>query len=619
VGPAGDGTDPNGRPLRLPNLLFGAPLLAPRKVARKLMKAGLDPIEVLKRKRVGVFRPAGEYHNHPEAPLLEVPAQLRYRDGSELARMAQVPKRIKRLVYDYFGFTLQPFHDDILRLMFEGGFLDVMLPTEHGKSTIANVVFPVLSMMADPDGAHILCCTNLDDAKSWLARIKDKLESRNDPRTAALLRDYPWLEKPEGGNKRWGATEITIAGRSDVNNRNPSVLAIGRGADSIRQRRGKFIGDDLEGKGAVREKAREELWSWIRLEAMRTIEDVAVQPRRLFLNVGTPFDPDSIHIRLAELKYKNGNAVFRVYRQPYKYDSGRLIWGQKRQKIEELRGLWDDEVWAIAMELNPKGLNPFAMGFREVQQQTGIPKPELAASTWTFVSLDPASGSTHSRADYCGVAVERVKWEPDWMLPVCEVVEAYKYSDEAIAQVTFCLELAEKHRCPIVVEKNAMQKIYKGLFRHLARQLRAGGQLHWFDPEQHVYEHYTSQGNKADPRVGVSIIKTLARVGRLKIVDSEGGRTLQREIANLGTGGHDHIAMATWFPIRYVYDHRRLAQRRSQVVMPESRLPVPYRPLVGQRTLRLRRSFQDRSFIHAAPGEPVDEFDRPMLRDTNPG
>jgi hypothetical protein len=589
-----------------------------RSFAKRVRLTTLDFGYPLVRNRRLLHSTRGDSVSTVESPKIVMPASIRYRDGTEEKLRAAVPKRIKQLVADYFGFALMPFHNDVLTYMFEGGYLDVQLPTEHGKSTICDVVYPVLMWMHDPDAAIILCCTNLDDGKSWLARIKDKLESAAvDPRSAALLRDYPWLERPYGGNRRWGATEITIAGRTDLNNRNPSIYAIGQGADGIRQRRGRFIGDDLEGKGAVRDKPREALWDWMKKEAMRTIEDVADVPRRLFCNVGTPFDPDSVHIRLEELKYANGTPIFTVYKQPYRYEGGRLIWPRKRQKIEEMRALWDEETWAIAMELNPKGTNPFSLTVREVTEKTSAAGAPMPVTDWTFVSLDPASGSRKSRADYAGIAVERIRWEEDWILPRVEVVECYRYSEEAVAQVTFGLELAEKHKAPLIVETNAMQRVYKGLFAHFARQLRASGTLSWFDERQHILTHYTTKANKTDNKMGVTVVKTLARSGNLHILESESSKVLQREIANLGTGSDDHITMAVWFPIRYVYDHRR--RRARPVLQAVSRLPFSWTPAIGPpRVLRVRSPFQNRRFLSGSqPGE--ERFDRPMLRDTNEG
>jgi intein/homing endonuclease len=1009
------GSKPVRRVLRSPGLTpvdFGFPLSMRRSHVRALIRAHLEDKKPQQRITWVTSRPHPEGDPDNEPVLSGVPALLRYRTQTEEELMAAVPRRIPQLVQQYWGYSLMPFQRRILELLFTGGYVDILVPTLHGKSTLCDVVFPILSLMHNPNGAHIICCTNHQDAKRWLLLIKQKLESSAfDPRSSELLRDYPWLAKPKGGLKKWSTTEITIDGRTDIDNPNPSVFAIGRGSDDIKGRRAKFVGDDLEGKGAVRETARAELWDWMTLEAMRTIENRAIEPRRLFANIGTPWDPDclgaetpvqmangerrriadvqvgdqvlaltprwrlapaevthrgvktkpvfrvslktglkleasadhrvltwkgwqrieglrpgdyvtmvrrlpvqggdlteddalllavwlaegtkrghsysftntnpeivsavkvvaqrrgwdirqggaamyrvsarrqhsgdtpnnllrrygcwglatdtirvpaavfratdavvavflaaligcdgsvnrahrsvsygsvseamvrdvqalllrfgirssishgwrrhdriipslgyqpktnyeswlvtigsgegleqlalrvgilgkgealreivaklvlrkerketfsgfppgwfkdvgvpyqykregvhvlrgksdagwthakveraavlthneplrdmatgdvtwlqvtgvtyqgeqecydlevaeyrnfiadglvvhnSIHFRLADLTDgRTGEQVFTVFRQPYKHESGRLIWPLQGPRIDELRQAWKEDTrqWQIAMELNPKGDNPFALTLKEIQdhsQAAGLnPVKEAVAG---FVTLDPASGSKNARADYAGIAVMEIRWPPSEMLPFVKVTQAYRYTDEAFPQVLYAADLSRQCGYPVVVEMNAMQRVYKGLFQRLA-------------PDVKVIPFYTTEANKFDKRMGLSVLKTLARSDRLAICDSEGGQTLMREIRDLGTGAHDHLAMAVWFPISFVYQWHRRQARRKQVV---STSPARgYQPLVGRRTLRIVTPFQARTGSPFA--EPPDER---LLVDTHPG
>jgi hypothetical protein len=601
------GSKPVRRVSRSPGLTpvdFGFPLSMRRSHVRALIRAHLEDKKPQQRITWVTSRPHPEGDPDNEPVLSGVPALLRYRTKTEEELMAAVPRRIPQLVQQYWGYSLMPFQRRILELLFTGGYVDILVPTLHGKSTLCDVVFPILSLMHNPNGAHIICCTNHQDAKRWLLLIKQKLESSAfDPRSSELLRDYPWLAKPKGGLKKWSTTEITIDGRTDIDNPNPSVFAIGRGSDDIKGRRAKFIGDDLEGKGAVRETARAELWDWMTLEAMRTIENRAIEPRRLFANIGTPWDPDSIHFRLADLTDgRTGEQVFTVFRQPYKHESGRLIWPLQGPRIDELRQAWKEDTrqWQIAMELNPKGDNPFALTLKEIQDHSqAAGQNPLKEAVAGFVTLDPASGSKNARADYAGIAVLEIRWPPSEILPFVKVSQAYRYTDEAIPQVIYAAELSRQTGYPVVVEMNAMQRVYKGLFQRLA-------------PDVKVIPFYTTEANKFDKRMGLSVLKTLARSDRLAICDSEGGQTLMREIRDLGTGAHDHLAMAVWFPISFVYQWQRRQARRKQVV---STSPARgYQPLVGRRTLRIVTPFQARTGSPFA--EPPDER---LLVDTHPG
>lgn len=459
-------------------------------------------------------------------------------------RQANVLNRIPQLVRQYFGFDLMPFHKKVLDMLFSGGMMVINLPTEHGKSTLCNVVFPILSLMNDPNRAHIICCTNIREAKRWLATVERHLTTNE-----ALLRDYPWVAKPTRVQGRaWSKTELTVVGRTDISNANPSLIAIGQGSGDIRGRRGLFIGDDLEGNEAMYESERERLYDWFTLEAMRSYEDIQRVKRPLLAVVGTPFDPDSIYFRLG------GDSQFSVYRQPYKYESGRLIWPSKRDKIAALRRRWTTKQFQIAMELSPLGDGDL-LSYETIQQHTHALTPQTSDQSPIYVSIDPASGSRHRRADYCGLAVVRIEWgqEP---LPQVAVLEAYKVRDEAIEQVKEAARLARRYGrltkpAPVIVEVNAMQRVYRQLFKHFA-------------PDIPVIGHYTNDRNKHDEQMGLTVLKTLVREGRLKLVSpegrdhqSEGMRSLVHEIRDLGSSKNDHISCAVWFVLYHTFQQVR--------------------------------------------------------------
>ena len=72
--------------------------------------------------------------------------------GEDIKMMEKLdtPYGRKRFIYDYFGYWQMEFHQDMLDCAWHGGFWDVMVATEHGKSTTYNVHFPLLSLARDP-------------------------------------------------------------------------------------------------------------------------------------------------------------------------------------------------------------------------------------------------------------------------------------------------------------------------------------------------------------------------------------------------------------------------------------------------------------------------------------
>lgn len=519
------------------------------------------------------------------SPAAQLPALIRYQDQTANQLMKNVPRRIPQLVRQYFGYDLMPFQRHMLEEMFKGGRMVRLYPTEHGKSTLGMVVFPVLSLMHDPNAAHILCASNKHDAMSWMYSIALHLEGNDD-----LLRDYPWLAKPEGKGGVWNKSQLIIAGRSDSNNRNPSVYATGKGDHSLKGRRGKAVFDDLEGLGAVREFEREEMFRWLTQEAWRCMEDPSFKTRPLWCVQGTPFDVDSVYFKLHSQDIS-------MTRQPYKYESGRLIWPAKRQKIREYRSTLTPDQFAIAMELDPSGGGQL-LSYEEIQRRTAAKAAQLAVGT--YVSLDPASGSKNRRADYAGITVSRIEWLDGETLPRLEVLYAEANKLGVFEQVHRVAELARTHDCPVIFEGNSQQRgTYTSVFERL-------------HPETRTICYITTKEKKTDPILGLSVIRTLIHQGRMHIVEpsgagtDDGAKALIREIRDLGSGAKDHMCMSLWFVIRHAYEMSRT-----------SHLPH-FKPLIRHRigNVSLRQTVDLRRFKERGWNRPP----RPgALHDTNNG
>ena len=446
----------------------------------------------------------------------------------------------------YLGFQLMPFHKKILEALFGGGEWDIMLPTDHGKSTLCNVIFPILSLASNPDGAHILIGANVRDATSWVDVVADHFRF-NEP----LIRDFPWLGRPTGGTtRRWNSHEITIAGRGR-GNRNPSLAAFGRGAGDVKGRRGMTICDDLEGAESISQVERDRLYEWMMKEALRTEEDASYNPRRLFANIGTPFDPDSIHIRLIN---EHG---FQVFRQPYKYDSGRLIWPMKKQKVLARYRQWSPEQFAIAMQLDPTGGREDLLSMDQIIAKTNA-KGGLSAEGVTYINLDPASGSQTTKADYAGISVVRYDWPIEEQLPAVTVLACTEMKLGALEQVHLCARLHGEYGVPVIVEGNSQQQgTYKMLFQQ-------------YHPEVPIIIYITQKRTKHDPVLGISILRTLLRADKLTILEEgQGAQSLRKELRDVGSK-HDHLMMSIWFGIRQVYERGRY--RRQPAVRIVSRM-----------------------------------------------
>lgn len=483
---------------------------------------------------------------------------IKYREAAERKMRESVPDRIRYLLREYWSFDPMPFHTNFLQEMFAGGKIVRCWPTDHAKSMMSSFFFPLLSLMNDPDEAHLILGANQNDSQRRLSAIQMEIDTNK-----KLIEDWPWLAKPKTkDNRLWSRKALTIVGRTS-NKPNPSVYASAVGAADIRGRRGKLVMDDIEGikhRNSVVE--RDKLYDFVKFEAIRNYEDIHESSRPLLCLVGTPFDPRSIYLRLRE---EGWNVELIPYRYPEDHPDpkrrGRLIWPAKMEKIQELRKLWRNPLqWAIAMEMNPKGNNPNMLSYEEITDMArgGLAATDGASVDATLVSLDPASGSEHRRADYAGMTQFRITWAKDDDLPIMELHAAERSKDELWEQVSWCKERAERANLPVIVEGNSQQwGSYSSVFRNIAPGVR-------------IIRHQTAQQNKTDPKLGITVIKTMLRQGRLHIPESmleeEGVQALIREISDLGMqGSHDHLCASLWFGVWWAYKERRV-NRGPQIV-----------------------------------------------------
>lgn len=452
---------------------------------------------------------------------------------------------------------LQWFHVEMLKEMFTGGKLVINLPTDHSKSNIGCFVFPLLSLMANPNETHIICGANINDSKRRVHALQ--LEIETNKRLVAL---YPWIAKPEERTGIWSTIAMNVNGRT-VNKPNPSVLAGAVGSSDIRGRRGKLIMDDIEGqKHKESATAREQLYDFVKLEAIRCFESPNESKRPLLCCLGTPFTVDSLYFKLeAEGWHCIRYAVLKPgidagARDGKSIQPRHLLWPEKVGKVRDARGSMDWKQFSIAYLMDPTGGDRTAMSFMQIVElmKQGLDQPRTAF----FVSLDPAAGGNTRRSDYSGISVNEISWVKGDKLPKVRVHRAFKFTEGLFEQVHLCASLSAEYDCPVIYEDNAMQGgTYLNAFRHL-------------HPETPLIRHHTTQGNKFDVDMGLTVLRTLLREQLMVCpedqLESDGMRALITEIRDLGSiGANDHIACSVWFVIRHMYSKARIVMMPKMI------------------------------------------------------
>jgi len=477
---------------------------------------------------------------------------------------------IKQLCAEYFDWALQDFQLEILEAMFEGGYLCCNVPTDHAKSTLGAFLFPLLSLIDNPNESHIICGANINDSKRRVKMLEQELENNQ-----ALTKDFPWVAKPEEKEARvWSTIQFNVVGRT-INKPNPSVLAAAIGSADIKGRRGKLIMDDIEGLDArYSPLKREQTYEWVKTEAWRCYEDKRESSRPLLCLLGTPFDVDSLYFQVEQEGwkvirypvYRDDSHLFAVNSMgdPENHPKPTYLWPDKADKVERARRRLKKWQFSIAYLMDPTGGDQTQMSAHEISEATQEASFQ-SESFIGFVSLDPASGSENRRADYAGVSVLRLHWPYGEELPTVEVQEAHAFTQGLFEQVHFCADLASRYGYPVIYEINAQQGgTYQSTFSHL-------------HPEVQLLRHYTTRSNKMDTSMGLSVIKTLVSRRKLHVpedrLESDGIQSLIQELRDLKPPftKHDHICASIWFAVRYAYEqarHQKLAPIQSTYLRP---------------------------------------------------
>lgn len=483
-----------------------------------------------------------------------------------------VKKNIKEICAEYFDWALQDFHLEILTAMFEGGYLCVNLPTDHAKSTMGTFLFPLLSLIDNPNESHIICGANINDSKRRVKMLELEIETNQ-----ALVSDFPWLAKPEDKESRtWSAIQFNVGGRV-VNKPNPSVLAAAIGSADIKGRRGKLIMDDIEGLEArYSPLKREQTYEWVKTEAWRCYEDKRESDRPLLCLLGTPFDIDSLYFAVQQEGwkvirypvYRDGSHLPRLDAagEPWNNPKPTYLWPDKADKVDRARRRLKKWQFSIAYLMDPTGGDETQMSAEQISDATQEADQLKDQEQFLgFVSLDPAAGSDNKRSDYAGVSVLKINWPYGEELPHVELQEAHAFTQGLFEQIHFCANLASKYGYPVIYETNSQQGgTYSNGFQHL-------------HPEVELLRHYTTQANKFDTSMGLSVVKTLVSKRRLHVpesqLESDGIQNLIQELRDLRPPfkHHDHICASIWFAVRYAYEkarHSKLAPIQSSYFQP---------------------------------------------------
>ena len=125
-------------------------------------------------------------------------------------------------------------------------------------------------------------------------------------------------------------------------------------------------------------------------------------------------------------------------------------------------------------------------------------------------------------------------------------------------------------------------------------------------PETQLLRHFTTQANKFDTSMGLTVVKRLVEVRKLYVspsqMETDGVQSLVQEIRDLQPPFklHNHISAAIWFAVRYAYE--KVRRYKGPVV------GIAYKPLIAM--WPTRRYEDDPSLSPVQRAEQAMAYDR---------
>jgi hypothetical protein len=183
----------------------------------------------------------------------------------------------------------------VLKAIMLGGRQCILSPPRHGKSELL-VHFVDWLIARDPEFRIVWIGPNEPIAKIMVGAVKKTLESNTELIRACLAPGETWA--PTGRNKTaWGTTTFTVANRDSlVENKAPSLVAIGRGGKVLSLDVDLLVLDDIEDYDSTKNETNRSgtrNWMFNNVESRK-------EEHTAWLVIGSRQHPDDVYGYLIE-------------------------------------------------------------------------------------------------------------------------------------------------------------------------------------------------------------------------------------------------------------------------------------------------------------------------------
>jgi hypothetical protein len=471
--------------------------------------------------------------------------------------------------------TFKDFHVKTVRAMRCSPYASILLPYEFGKSSLNNIVVPLMDYSEWRDASEGRIYWNDSHVTKWIRRLMGVIEHNE-----RLHKIFPWVSRPQRGDPGWGiwgTRGFSLHGRTAFDKAFEPLTA---NQFSTGNRYSRVGGDDWENVAnapvVTIQDRLVDYWKTgpetMAQQLARTSKYGTAWPSRYLC--GTLFSGQGVNNRI-HLEYREFRRRGDVKYTAVRFDCFR--------DLAETATIWPEVktlpyMLALRESLTPRIFNMRCRNIIDGRSHKVFPREAVleaeydgrnrAAFAWkvaperalgVVIGFDPGSGKitkesknpayfVYCRRDGRPLLAPGLLRDPRLPnganLPDPSLTpEIYHHGIEwgrmeGISFVPQCaklIELAHYYRCPVAIEDNATQASYIDYIRQTA-------------PDVRVFPHHTGPGG-SDPRSGVEQFEPLFKNGRMVLhcAGAPVGSVLAlREELTQWKGRYTDIVMAMW-------------------------------------------------------------------------
>ena len=198
------------------------------------------------------------------------------------------------------AYTMKAFHQkwikDILRAILTGARHVILSPPRTGKTDLA-IHFGVWEIIRNPNVRILWVAASAEMASKAVDSVRSHLEDNEKLRNAYLPPGLTWKPPSQrGGGTSWSKSEFTVATRTVVGSKSPTMVGVGSGGKILSRDTDIIWLDDLEDSTTVSQPGRR--------ETTRTWLDITIESRKeqdtSLVMIGSRQHPDDIYAHLID-------------------------------------------------------------------------------------------------------------------------------------------------------------------------------------------------------------------------------------------------------------------------------------------------------------------------------